>query len=555
MPTKPNRSTVRGSNRVPLHRAHAAGQVPADERFEVTVRVRRKAPLQSSAADGFDTDQSPGQRRYLTREQYVSAHGADPADLAKVEAFARAHGLVVAETSAARRSVFLSGTAADFAAAFGTTIEHYKHDGGTYRGRTGPLTVPANLADVVEGVFGIDDRPVAKPHFQRYKPAPSYGIQAHTADNSFTPPEVAKLYTFPTGLDGTGQCIAIIELGGGYREADIKAYFKELDLPVPNVRTVRVDSGNNQPSTADSADGEVMLDIEVAASIAPKALIAVYFTSNTDKGFLDAITMAIHDTTNKPSVISISWGSSEQNWTGQAMTSFDQTFQTAAALGVTVCCASGDAGSGDGEADGKAHVDFPASSPYALGCGGTKLTAARNTISSEVVWNEGTNSATGGGVSDFFPVPAYQSAAGIPPSVNNPQHTGRGVPDVAGDADPETGYSIRVDGQEGVIGGTSAVAPLWAGLIALFNQGLKHPVGFLNPLIYGSLVGTGCFRDIISGNNGAYTAKPRWDACTGWGSPNGVNLLSALSKRDQKRSKAGHPKLLGCKMSTQKRKL
>jgi kumamolisin len=472
-------------------------------------------------------DKLPGKRRYLTRDQYASAHGTDPDDFAKVEEFARVHGLVVIGTSSARRSVFLSGTAADFAAAFGTTIENYEYGGGTYRGRTGPLTVPAYLADIVEGVFGIDNRPVAKPHFQRYKPEPRTGIQAHTAGNSFTPPELAKLYTFPTGLDGTGQCIAIIELGGGYRMDDIKAYFQNLGLPVPNVQTVGV-GGQNQPSTPDSDDGEVMLDIEVASAIAPKALIAVYFATNTDKGFLDAITMAIHDTTNKSSVISISWGSSEDNWTAQARTSFDQAFQAAASLGVTVCCAAGDNGSGNGEVDGKAHVDFPASSPYSLGCGGTRLTSAGDTISSEQVWNEGPSSATGGGVSDFFPVPDYQRAAKIPPSANDPHHTGRGVPDVSGDADPATGYAVRVDGQEFVIGGTSAVAPLWAGLIALLNQTLGHPVGFLNPLIYGSLVGTGSFQDITSGNNGAYSAKPGWDACTGLGTPNGVKLLQAL---------------------------
>ncbi|HWY86867.1 MAG TPA: S53 family peptidase, partial [Gemmataceae bacterium] len=447
---------------------------------------------------------------------------------AKVVAFAQAHGLVVVETSAARRSVFLSGTAADFGSAFGTAIEQHEVDGGTYRGRTGPLTVPADLVDVVEGVFGIDDRPVAKPHFQRRKPAA--GMESHTTAGSFNPPELAKLYNFPAGLDGTGQCIAIIELGGGYRTVDIKAYFQKLGLPVPNVKTVRVDGGKNLPTTSDGADGEVMLDIEVAAAVAPKAIIAVYFAPNTDKGFLDAITMAVHDTTNKPSVLSISWGSAEKNWTTQAMTSFDQALQTAAALGVTVCCASGDNGSKDGETDGKEHVDFPASSPFALGCGGTKLVGAGTSITNETVWNENpTNSATGGGVSDFFPVPAYQSATGVPPSANPPgNHAGRGVPDVAGDADPATGYLVRVDGQDFVIGGTSAVAPLWAGLIALMNQKLAHPVGFLNPLLYGSVAGTGSFRDIMSGNNGAYSSKPGWDACTGWGSPIGVKLLQAL---------------------------
>ena len=524
------RATVKGSERVALHGARTLGPVPNDERFEVTVRVRRKLPLQSIAAEGFHADRMPGKRQYLTREQYAIAHGADPADLTQVEAFAQRHGLVVVETSTARRSVFLSGTAANFAAAFGTTIEHHEYDEGTYRGRTGPLTVPSDLAAIVEGVFGIDDRPVAKPHFQRYKPAPSIGIQAHATGQAFTPLQLAKLYHFPPGLDGTGQCIAIIELGGGYRTADITGYFQKLGLPVPKVMTVRVDGASNHPSTADSADGEVMLDIEVAAAIAPKASIVVYFAPNTDKGFLDAITRAIHDTANRPSVISISWGASEQNWTGQAMTSFDQAFQTAAVLGVTVCCASGDNGSGDGEADGKAHVDFPASSPFALGCGGTKLVGSSTSITSETVWNENpTSSATGGGVSDFFPVPAYQSATGIPPSANPPgNHNGRGVPDVAGDADPATGYVVRVDGQELVIGGTSAVAPLWAGLIALMNQKLGHPVGFLNPLLYGSLMGTGALQDITAGNNGAYAAQTNWDACTGWGTPDGAKLLHAL---------------------------
>ncbi len=537
MALSPNRMIVRGSEHVSMPGARAVGPVPNDERFEVTVRVRRKTPLQSSAAKDFSADQLPGKRSYMTREQYAASYGSDPADLAKVEAFAQAHGLVVVEKSAARSSVFLSGTAANFAAAFGTTIDQYEHDGGTYRGRTSALTVPAELADIVEGVFGIDDRPVAKPHFQRRKAAP--GIQSHAAGGSFTPAELAKLYSFPTGLDGSGQCIGIIELGGGYRTADIKAYFQKLGLPVPKVKAVRVDDGKNQPSTADSADGEVMLDIEVVAAVAPKALIAVYFAPNTSKGFLDAITMAIHDTTNKPSAISISWGNPEKNWSAQDMNSFDQAFQTAAALGVTICCAAGDAGSGDENPDqlaefgavpdGLAHADFPGSSPFVLCCGGTKLIGSGTAIASEGVWNDDPlRSATGGGVSDFFAVPTYQSATGIPVSANAGGHKGRGVPDVAGDADPATGYVVRVDGQEFVIGGTSAVAPLWAGLIALMNQKLGHSVGFLNPLIYGSIVGKGAFRDITSGNNGAYSAKKGWDACTGWGTPDGAKLLHAL---------------------------
>jgi kumamolisin len=234
---------------------------------------------------------------------------------------------------------------------------------------------------------------------------------------------------------------------------------------------------------------------------------------------------------NRPSVVSISWGGPESSWTPQAMTTMDEAFQSAAALGVTVCCAAGDDGSTDGVTDGLNHVDFPASSPYALACGGTRLIASGSTISSETVWNElaTDGGATGGGISDFFALPTWQAGAKVPPSANPGHRIGRGVPDVAGDADPATGYVTRVDGQPDVIGGTSAVAPLWAGLIARINQRLKTPVGYANPLLYGEAAKAGAFHDITSGNNGAYNAGQGWDACSGLGTPIGAAILSALT--------------------------
>ena len=298
----------------------------------------------------------------------------------------------------------------------------------------------------------------------------------------------------------------------------------------PSITAVSVDGGTNSPGS--SADGEVMLDIEVAGSIAPGANIAVYFAPNTDQGFIDAITDAVHDTTRKPSVVSISWGGSEDSWTQQSQTAMNAALQDAATLGVTVTVAAGDNGSTDGVGDGNLHVDFPASSPYVLACGGTTLQASGATISSEVVWNEIANNegATGGGVSNIFALPAYQTSAGVPAQ---PQtgFVGRGVPDVAGDADPTTGYFILVDGQNEVVGGTSAVAPLWAALIALINQQTGTPVGFVNPALYGL---ESSFRDITTGNNddsnlGYYSAQPGWDPCTGLGSPNGAAILAGLS--------------------------
>jgi kumamolisin len=230
-------------------------------------------------------------------------------------------------------------------------------------------------------------------------------------------------------------------------------------------------------------------------------------------------------------VISISWGGPESSWTAQSLQAYDQAFQEAALLGVTVCCAAGDDGSSDGVGDGQAHVDFPASSPYVLACGGTQLEGSSGAISAEVVWNEGTmGGATGGGISEFFPVPTFQGTADVPPSVNPGGKSGRGVPDVAGDADPATGYQIRVDGRQLVFGGTSAVAPLWAGLTALITQHLGHPVGYLNPLLYSSqLANAGAFHDITTGDNGAYQARQGWDPCTGVGSPDGAKLMQALT--------------------------
>jgi kumamolisin len=196
-------------------------------------------------------------------------------------------------------------------------------------------------------------------------------------------------------------------------------------------------------------------------------------------------------------------------------------------MGITVCVASGDNGSSDGVNDGANHVDFPASSPYALACGGTSLQASGTTITGESVWNDGAQGgASGGGVSSVFPLPAWQDGLHVTPtSGGNQPLTMRGVPDVSADADPETGYDVRIDGTDTVIGGTSAVAPLWAGLIARINAAKRSSVGFINPLLYAA---PSALKDITSGNNGNFAAGPHWDACTGLGSPDGAKIATLL---------------------------
>ena len=324
---------------------------------------------------------------------------------------------------------------------------------------------------------------------------------------------------------GAGQCIALIELGGGYRDSDNKAAFAAMGLKPPTVVSVSVSGGLNNPGVDSRSDGEVALDIQVAGGVAPSAKIVVYFAPNTIQGFVDAISRATHDAVNRPSIISISWGSPEANWADQDIAAMTGTLKDTARLNITVLAASGDNLATDGLTDSRAHTDFPASSPYVLGCGGTVIDTQGSVIQDEKVWN-GAGSGTGGGISDKFDPPAYQQNANIPKSVNDGR-VGRGVPDVAGDADPASGYKIVVGGVGGPIGGTSAVAPLWAGLFALINESCGKPVGFVHPLLYGN---PNVFRDIISGNNRdnqiGYDAGQGWDACTGLGAPQGAPLLS-----------------------------
>jgi len=528
-----NRVVLPGSERSARPGSRVVGAPDPNQQIKISVRVRPRQSLQNLAAASELNATLPHLRKYMSREQFAANYGANPEDLAKVEAFGHQHNLTVIETSQARRTVVLSGTVAALSAAFGVYLANYEHPDGAFRGRTGPIYIPEDLAGIVQGVFGFDNRRQARPHFRKHKKPPT-----PAQPPAYTPLQVAQLYGFPAGLDGTGECIGILEFGGGYTASDLNTYFQGLGIAAPSVTAVSVDGVTNQPAPGtDSPDTEVMLDIEVSGAVAPGANIVVYFSDFTEQGWVDAVTTAVHDTVHKPSVLSISWGFAEgqQIWSAAAIQAVNEAFQAAAAMGVTVCCAAGDDGSRDQVDDGLAHCDFPASSAFVLACGGTTLNSSGANITSETVWNDGpSGGATGGGISDSIDLPTWQANANVPPSVNPGGRIGRGVPDVAGNADPETGYQILADGQQGVVGGTSAVAPLWAGLIARLNQKLGTPVGFLNPLLYAQLVTAKALNDITVGNNditgkiGGYSASPGWDACSGYGSPIGTAIGAAL---------------------------
>jgi kumamolisin len=532
MATRKDYVAIPRSVRTPLAGAQVVGDVDPGELIDVTVRLRSRSPAHQLANTVRTiAAQHPGKRKHMTREEFATAHGAAPGDLDQIKAFASQNGLAVADASVARRSVHLRGSADAMNKAFGITLKHYRHKAGTYRSYAEPVTVPQQIAPLVEAIVGFDTRPHVRPHF-RVTQKPKGSATAHAASLDFNPTDLGNIYRFPANSDGAGQVIGIIEMmmpnGSGFRLSELQTYFQSLGVSTPEIVVVSVDGGANVPggpgtdiNDPQSGDGEVMLDIEVIGALAPKAKLVVYFAPNTGQGFLDAINKAVHDSDNNPSVISLSWGGAEDA-NDPTTDQINQILQGATAMGVTFCVASGDSGSRDNPSDPQhAAVDFPASSPFSLGCGGTQLTVSGTTITDEVVW-EG---QSGGGVSRIFDLPDYQASAGVPPAKNPDGPVRRGVPDVAGDADPATGYRILVDDQNATFGGTSAVAPLWAALSARLNQKLGHPVGFLNQFLY---THTGVFRDITSGSNIDYQAGPGWDPCTGLGSPDGTKLLEAL---------------------------
>ena len=530
-----------GSKRELLPHSRPAGPINPSESAVITVRVRSIGDIKALEKTAYELgNQRLEDRTYLTREELAQQYGARAEDLDLVEQLAQQHNLVVVHRSAAERSIVLKGRLGDLLDAFPTHLEMYHHAAGTYRGRQGEIHIPQHLDKIITGVFGFDTRPKQRLGYHSLLMAAS----GPGGGNGVAATDFAKRYKFPTEfdgvtLDGSGQTIAIIELGGGFRTSDLKAYFQEIAVPLPSVVAIAVDGGQNQPTgDPQSADGEVMLDVEVAGAVVPKGKFAIYFAPNTDLGFQAAIRTAVHDAQRKPSVISISWGAPEDTLSQASIDAYHELFVEAAALGVTICVASGDHGTADERAqdwDGKIHVDHPAVDDLVLGCGGTQIDDQGN----DVAWNDGTRFdvnvpggggwAGGGGISEIFAVPDYQKNANLPISIATGK-PGRGVPDIAMSA---TNYFLRVDTSEGASGGTSAVAPLMAALVAQLNQARQKNVGFLNPLLYAK-VANGIVQDVTIGTNAientiqGYKAGPGWDACTGLGTPDGTAILNNL---------------------------
>jgi kumamolisin len=519
------------SERLPRPGAHRVAPADPKETLSVTIRVRRR----QDAPPLPDPSKAVGQRKVLSHEAFAAHYGAAKDDIDQVIAFAKEQGLALVEASLPRRTVIVSGTVAQMNRAFGVDLGTYESPTETYRGREDSVNLPPNLIDIVEGVFGLDNRRMARRAAARHLPTPSQ------KSKPLTPPQVATLYGFPAPFDATGQTIGLLEFGGGYNIGDIQAFFKKLELTTPALTPVGVDGATNSPTSDPDSDIEVALDIDVSGAVAQGAKIAVYFAPWTEQGWVDVVTTAVHPAAGQPtpSVISISWAWPELetiqglSWTQAAIDAVSVTFEEAASLGITIFVASGDHGSSCGLSGNKAHVGYPGSDPWITSCGGTILKDVSTSSFSEETWQDNNGWATGGGISDVFrTVPPWQANANLPGSVND-GHKGRGIPDVAGNADNASGYDLGVvDGQTtGAVGGTSAVGPLYAGLVALLNAKLAAPAGYLNPILYANPAICRDVNDGISNATGdapGYKSGPGWDACTGLGSIDGSKLLTAL---------------------------
>jgi len=513
----------------------------ANEMGTVTLVLRRRPDGQKLRALKDFSAAAKKPAKTADRSNFAAAHGADPKDLDQVAAFARANHLEVMQTHAARRSVVVRGSVADLNKAFGVQLHDYQSPRGTYRGHEGPVNLPKDIAGTVEAVIGLDNRQVPAQHFST---ARRKNPDDPPNTRPLTPQQVAKLYNFPGG-DGAGQTIGIYEMAtadgpAGYTTQDLTQTMAAFGggLKVPNPIDVSIDGVTN----SGVSDGETGLDITVAGAIAQAAQIAVYFTGGTSQNILHAMQTMIHPDQGdpQPTVISISYGwgpddPSANSLSDQEYAQLDSLFQDAANLSLTVLVSSGDSGAFV-QSQTVAQTSYPASDPWVIACGGTTIGNINGSNFDEYAWNDSGTAgpgASGGGVSARFPVPDYQQNAKVPNRISTNQ-PGRGVPDIAGNASENSGYPQVINGQSQPVGGTSAVAPLYAGLIAIINANLGRSVGFINANLYSV---NGVFRDIVSppgpGNNSfglvqGYPVGPGWDACTGFGSVNGTALQNAL---------------------------
>jgi len=475
----------------------------ADIWLTAWLRPRREGMLDAGQANALGAT-LPGRRAYVDRASLADATDADPRDVEVVRRWCASHGVdVIAQHW---RSLVLSAPIPKLIEAFGATAGIYQlGDKRRFRHRSGSLHAPAEVAALLHGAFGLHQWPR------------SHAVGSlHSDVRPLRAAEIASRYAFPAG-DGSGVAVGVLQMRGAFDAADFSACMASQGVAAKAPIVKRVDNAELTHRTATVKDIESAIDTQIVGALAPGAQIVVYATPDDERGVLDGIRSALFDEVHRPSVLSISFGFPEHLWTPSALTILNELFVAAALLGVTIVCASGDRGA-EVDDEGHAHVLAPASSPFALACGGTAIVTNAG-VSSESGWAQ-----SGGGFSEVFAVPPWQGVAAASAAAYSVSG-GRGLPDVAAEVTP--GYTVVFEGSEIAMGGTSAAAPMWAALTARLNQRLGKPLGFFAPLLYNSPAVR--FGDVLAGGNDRYRCTPGWDPCTGLGVPMGDVLEAALS--------------------------
>ena len=524
-----------------------------DEVIQVTVVLR----------PGTAVSQAPGRsgrrgRGRLSREELAARFGASTEDIAAVEQFAAENDLRVTNVSAAQRRVTLEGRVTDVEDAFQLRMNWYDHQFHPHRGFDAPPAIPEGLMSVVTAVLGISDKPQANVELPAAATEAGAGaVDLAVEEVTLTGRSLGRLYGFPKKHKGDGEVVAVLLLGGGWYQEDLEEQMRSLDLDTPTVTVAEVDGRGNNPCDKETLDEyvswlnegtkihpftlmealwtvECTQDVEMIASLAPDAEIVVFFAPNTDSGITNALA-AVLDHPKEPTVLSISWSQTERSASDDFLATVEEELALLGHAGVTICCASGDRGSYNGEKF--PSVAYPASSPHVLGCGGTTLSTDGESILDETTWNaplNGKAAATGGGASHRFEVPDWQADCTIP--ATGKEGGGRGVPDVASVADPSTGMVVHMGSGTVLSAGTSAAAPLWGAFVACVNSAREDPLGWVTGDLYAIAKkgGERCLRPITEGHNdidtdgGMYTAHDGWNPCGGLGSPVGKGLFKAL---------------------------
>jgi len=502
---------VTGETRVPIagtHRDTWPGSTPA-EALASTADVLLTVWLRPKKGGEIDVERArtigatpPPSRAYAGRKELALQTGADDGDVERFTAYCKAFGITIVESH--WRSLVVSGPLDRLVEAFGATVAtFFDGEGKRFRHRSGALHAGRDVAAMVRGIFGLHQWPRSRR---------IGSLQRH--ETPLMASDVAKRYDFPDG-DGSGQTIGILQFRGEFKPDDFDLCMRAQGVSPSRPVVKRVDGAAIAHEFETTKDLEAALDAQVVASLAPGARIVLYEAPDDERGFLDAIRTALFDEEYAPSILSISYGWPEFLWTPAALDVLNDLFAVAALLGVSVFCSSGDNGA-ELDYDGKPHVLAPASSPYVQACGGTTI-AAGGDAGTEAAWEK-----SGGGFSDRLEVPSWQTAVAAA-AAKDGVRAGRGVPDVAAQQDP--GYCVYLNATELCMGGTSAVAPMWAALAARINQRLGVRVGFFAPLLYERAADA--MRDVSQGNNGRYEAAVGWDPCTGLGVPTG-NAIEAV---------------------------